>query len=165
MLHSHLYGQAKGICKDVPFEKIESNDCAVRSSKVLYKRDVLSDVSEVHIDFLQLLPTKRSYNETCRDDESIFVAAELKLTYHGLDTFHESFRALINANRRISVLATATANNFAQMALKSDQKLVQSLKYDPIDSILRLCDKGKTKPDRILAKNSRFRKNEKLIPE
>ena len=141
------------------------NDCAVRSSKVLYKRDFLSDVSEAHIDFLQILPTKLSYNETCRDVESRFVAAVLKLTYHGPDTFNESFRALINASRTISVLATATANNFAQMALKSDQKLVEYLKYNPIDSILRLCDKRKTKSDPIQVKNSRFRKNEKLIPE
>ena len=67
MLHSHLYGRAKYLCKDIPFAKINSNEGDDLICKALHKKDALSVVSTVYTDFMQLLATKRGITETCRN--------------------------------------------------------------------------------------------------
>ena len=75
MLHSHLYGRAKDICKNIPLAKIESNDGVDAICYALHKRDALSVVSNAYSDFLQLLSTKRDTPENYSNFESRFSAA------------------------------------------------------------------------------------------
>ena len=54
MLHSHLYGRAKDLCKEIPFKEISSADGVEKICKALYKKDALTIVSNAYIDFQQL---------------------------------------------------------------------------------------------------------------
>ena len=59
MLHSHLYGCAKDLCEDFPFELIESKDVVERICKAIHKRGAISVGGSTYHDFLRFLPTKR----------------------------------------------------------------------------------------------------------
>ncbi len=52
MRHSHLYGRAKDLCKDIPFNQVESNDGADIICKHGHKRDPLSIVNTAYSDFM-----------------------------------------------------------------------------------------------------------------
>ena len=58
MLHSHLYGRAKDLCKDIPFDKIYSDKGVDLISKSLHKKESLSVVSTKYTDFMRVLATK-----------------------------------------------------------------------------------------------------------
>ena len=45
MLHSHFYSRAKDLCKEIPYDKIESEDGVDKICKALYKKDALTIVS------------------------------------------------------------------------------------------------------------------------
>lgn len=120
MLHSHLYVQAKDICKDIPFSQIESSDGLELICKALHKRDPLSLISTVYTDFKQLLSTKRGAAETCRNFVSRFAAAAAKLKSHGMNALPEYFMSSmllvstnIDINQRIFILAAAMSNRNA----------------------------------------------------
>ena len=75
MLHSHLYGRAKDLCKEIPLTKIESDDGVDKICKAVYKQDALTIVRNAYSDFQDLLSTKRGYNESFRNFEYRFAAA------------------------------------------------------------------------------------------
>ncbi len=52
MLHSHLYGLVKDLCKDIPFSQVESNDGADIICKHVHKCDPLSIVNTACSDFM-----------------------------------------------------------------------------------------------------------------
>ncbi len=93
MLHLHLNGRAKGLCKDIPVIEIESNADVYKICKALHKRDALLVVSNAYTDFLQLFSTKRGNNETYRNFESRFAASVAKLNSHAANTLPESLTA------------------------------------------------------------------------
>ncbi len=115
MLHSHLYGRAKYLRQELPFEQISSEDGCDKICKALHKRDALSVVSTVYGDFLNLLSTKRGPNEAFRNFESRFAAAISKFKSHSASALPKSLTAFmplvnsaIESNQRISILAAAT---------------------------------------------------------
>ena len=69
MLHSHLYGRAEDLCKEIPFIEIESDDGVDKICKAVYKQDALTIVRNAYSDFQDLLSTKRGYNESFRNFE------------------------------------------------------------------------------------------------
>ena len=101
MLHSHLYGRAKDLCKEIPFSVIASNDGVEKISKSLYKKDALIIVSNAYSDFQNLLSTERGNNESFRNFESRFAAAIAKMKSHSSKALSESltaFMLLSNSN-------------------------------------------------------------------
>ena len=81
MLHSHLYGRAKDLCKEIPFSVISSNDGVDKICKSVYKKDALTIFSNAYSDFQKLSSTKRGNNESFRNFESRFVAAIAKMNF------------------------------------------------------------------------------------
>ena len=78
MLHSHLYGRAKDLSKEIHFEVVESEDGVERICKGMHKRDALSVVSNRNYKFLSLLSTIRGQTENYRKYEVRFAAAMAK---------------------------------------------------------------------------------------
>ena len=151
MLQSHLYGRAKDLCKDLLFEEIESEDGVEKICNTLYKKDALTAVSNAYGDFQNVLLTKQGNNETFQNFESRFAAAIAKMKSHGSMMLPESltaFMLLVNSNidttQRISILSAATSHSQNSESTTSDEELMDSVKYNPIASILRQCDTSKT---------------------
>ena len=111
MLHSHLYGRDKDLCKDLRFSDIESVNGVDKICKRLHKKDFLSVNSNGYGDFMALLSTKRSSNEYYPNFESRFAVAVSKLNYFAANTLPEPLTAFmlmanssIDSNQRISIL-------------------------------------------------------------
>ncbi len=150
MLHSLLYGRAKDLCQEIPFEKISSEDGCDKICKGLQKRDDPFVVSTVYGDFLNLLSTKRGSNEAFRNFESRFAAAISKFKSHSASALPESLMAFMllansatESNRRIFILAAGTTLSIGFHEDLSNSDLLTTTKYDSIASVLRQCDKGK----------------------
>ncbi len=150
MLHSHLYGRAKDLCQEIPFEQISSEGGCGKICKALHKRDALSVASTVYGDFLNLLSTKRGPNQAFRNFESRFAAAISKFKSHSASALPESFmefmllvNSAIKSNQRISILAAANTYSIEFHEDLSNSDLLSTIKYDSIASVLRQCDKGK----------------------
>ena len=176
MLHSHLYGRAKDLCKDIPFAKISSNEGVQLICKALHKKDASSVVNTVYTDFMQLLATKRGITETCRNYESRFAASIAKLKSHASSALPESLTAFmllansnIEDNQRISILAAATANGATANTTTeaTNEQLLDPLKYESIASIIRQCDiNNKPVGGSVQANSGKFqKKKKKLTPE
>ncbi len=111
MLHSHLYGRAKNICQEIPFNQIATEDGCDKVCNSLHKGDALSVFSTVHSDFLNLLSTKRGPNEAFRNFESRFAAAISKFKSalpESLMEFMLLANSAIEPCQKISILAAAS---------------------------------------------------------
>ena len=160
-MQSHLYGRAKDLCKEILFNKITSEDGVDKICKALYKKDALTIVSNAYSDFQNLVSTKRGNNESFRNFESRFTASIAKMKSHSSNALLESltdFMLLSNsnndANQRISILASATSHNDVSASPLTNEQLIDSVKYDPIASVLRQCDSRKTSSTDTLHANS-----------
>ena len=78
MLHSHLHGRAKDLCKNILFVVIESEKGVERICKAVRKPDAISIASNTYQDFLYFLSTKRGQTENYRNYEVQFAAAIAK---------------------------------------------------------------------------------------
>ena len=164
MLHSHLYGSAKGLCEEIPFSVIASDYGVDKICKSLYRKDALAVVSYAYSDFQNLLSTKRGNNESFRNFESLSGAAIAKMKSHISKAFPESLTAFmllsnsnVDANQRISILSSATSNNAESASTLTNEHLMDSVTYDQIASVLRQCDSHKTSStDTLNADSSSF---------
>ena len=146
MLHSHLYGSAKDICKGIPFDEIQSVDGVDKICKSLYEKDALTIVSNAYCDFLNLLMTKQGNHESFRNYESRFAASLAKMESHDSQALPESVTAFmllsnsnVDANQRISILSSATSHTSESTSTSTNKELMDSVTYDPIYSVLRQC--------------------------
>ncbi len=150
MLHSHLYGRAKDLFQEIPFEQISSEGGCDKICKALHKRDALSVVSTVNGDFLNLRSANRGPNQAFRNFESGFAAAISKFKSHSASALPEYFmefmllaNSAIKSNQRISILAAANTYSIEFHEDLSNSDLLSTIKYYFIASVLRQCDKGK----------------------
>ena len=161
MLHSHLYGRAKDLCKEIPFAEIESDDGVDKICKAVYKQDALTIVSNAYSDFQDLLSTKRGYNENFRNFESRFAAAVAKMKSYSSQALPESLTAFIllansniDVNQRISILSASTSHSSYPGSSPTNESLMAAIRYDPIASVLRQCDSNKLYSTSTLHANS-----------
>ena len=102
LLHSHLYGRAQDIFKNIPFARIESRYGVDVVRYTFHYRDALSVVSNVQAYFLKLLSTKPATSEAYFNCESRFSAPVSKHIFFGSNLLPESFTSfMLFANRNI----------------------------------------------------------------
>ncbi len=150
MLHSHLYRRAKDLWQEISFDQIATEDECDKICNTLDKRDSLSVVSTVYSDFLNLLSTKRGFNEAFRNFESRFAAAISEFKSDSASALAESIMGFmlleiraIESNQRTSILAAPTTPSIGFHEDLTNSDLLSTIKYDSIASVLRQCDKDK----------------------
>ena len=95
------YGLAKDLCKNFPFDVIESEHGANRICKAIHERGILSGISNTNHDLFPLLPTMRGQTENYRYYEVLFAAAIVKFnssTHPSLPEFLTAFMLLFNSS-------------------------------------------------------------------
>ena len=122
---------------------------------------------------MHLLSTKRDSSETCRNFGPPFAASVAKLNTHASNALANSLTAFmllansnIDSNQKICILAAGTSNHstLSNLLPLTDQDLLNSVKYEPIASILRQCDKANSSQTPLQA-NSTTLQRKKRAPE
>ena len=152
MLQSQLYGRARDICRSITDTDIQSNTGWKSVVDAIYRREALSVVSDVYLNFTSLLSMKRGSTETFRNFESRFLAQVSRLnstsTSSKLPEALRAFMLLANSSvdngQRISVLAAASNGTSIDSNASTDEYL-NAVQYEKVASVLRQCDQGPRK--------------------
>ena len=147
ILQSQLYDRALDLAQKLTQDEVESENGAIKIASVIYKRDVLSVVTDTFHQFLELLQTKQGMNESYQNFETRFDAnvCRLNTTCSGakLPSAVLSFLLLANSRidsaQRVSILSASYPTE--QVNVDDDMKdILEQLSYDKVASVVRACD-------------------------
>ena len=153
-LQSQLYDRAQDIAQKFELDQIEKDDGALRAASVIYKRDVLSVVTDTFRQLISLLQTKQADNDSFKNSETRFDAQVCKLnaTCSGakLPSALLSFMMLANSriesSQRVSILSASCPTE--EISSDADMnEILKRLTYEKVASIVRACDE----PSRLTA--------------
>lgn len=159
MLQSNLFDRAQDLVKKVTEEEPMSEDGALKVASAIFKRDVLSIVTDTFQRFLDVLKTKQGETETFRNFETRFEAQVCRLNAScsgstlpsALLSFLLLANSRIDSSQRVSIIsAAAPVGSGTADATATD--VLSLISYDSIVSVVRVCGD----PEKLPQSSSRF---------
>ena len=166
ILQSQLYDRALDLAQKLTQDGVESENGAIKIASVIYKRDVLSVVTDTFHQFLELLQTKQDMNETYQNFETRFDAnvCRLNTTCSGakLPSAVLSFLLLTNSridsSQRASILSASCPTE--KVNVEDDMKdILEQVSYEKVASVVRDCDE----PSRLMQSSSQSSSSSSLF--
>ena len=160
ILKSQLFGRPRDLVRSIAAEDLQSDMGVQHVVNAIYKRDTLTVLNDVYVDFNNLVSAKRGQTESFRNYDMRFAALVSKFNAHGSSLqLPESITAFmlmssgnIDDSNRVSIMASAAnelmtskvEDEVMMMSNMSSADIVQNVKYETVASIIRQCERRDT---------------------